>query len=226
MDFENYLPKLLARERAKAMGSLADPRDELRVWAGVSLNWLGDYVNLDWSYREVKTDDILFTGTSPEWNDLLLKRCQRKPTILRDLLAANQGVRETIEADLSSWFHRFPAGEIMLRAGSEEGTWKVLDGMPEFVQAILDGKKKIMAYVPTNEAITKPVCEKHTVYDLIKAYERRGHNEDGYQQLVAGLRLLHREYGNVESLLRDRLNPAKRNMPDDNVGRAIAEVLN
>lgn len=225
MNFDDYLPDLIDRESDKAEQEFKDPRAELRTLAGVNLNWLGDYVDLDWSYREINTDDILFTGTSPEWNDLLLKRCQRKPAELRDLLATDQSVRHIIASGLSDWFRRFSAGEIMLRKGNEDGQWKVLDGMPEFVKAIIAGAKTVTAFVPTNEDSVRPQCEKHTVYDLIKAYERRGHDEAGYQQLVAGLRLLCREYDNVESLLRDRFDPAKRNMPDDDVGRAIAEVL-
>ena len=228
MTMDDYLPTLLKRERKKAAVEFnKNPRHELITLAGALQNWNGDYAgnpDLRWEYRAVETDAIRFTGTGASWNQILIQECKREPARLRELIATNPSIAAQLRTNAEQWLADFGSGEILLRRGNQD-QWKVLDGMNEFVLAVLNDHKSIHAFVTLNEDKVRPRCEPHTVYDFIKAYERHANDDEGLQQLIAGLTLLNREYANVESLLRDRFDPSKRNMPDNGVEKAIAAVL-
>lgn len=136
-------------------------------------------------------------------------------------MEADPSIRARLEKEIAAE----PTPILVRKGPGGGGRPRVLFGMRPFVQAILDGKTEIEVFTPINEDDVRPLCEPHVVYDLIKAYERRGHDEAGFQQLIGGLTLLNREYANVEKLLRERFDPVARNMPDNGVERAIQAVF-
>ncbi len=192
------------------------PEDLLLMLSGASLNWIADFVldeSVAWEKREINVADLYLTGTNPEWNKIIIDRAQRSPEKLKRLMAEDSAVK-TMLSNLV--FDEVP---ILVRV--DDGKLKVLDGMHRVVAAIRDNRKTVSAYIGTPSGNSKPLCEAHVIYDLLRAYQRSIHKDR--QGLIAALRFLKNNYVNVESLLRDRFNAEW--IPDEGVQKVIREVL-
>jgi hypothetical protein len=93
-----------------------------------------------------------------------------------------------------------------MRGPDVNGIYRIFDGMYSFVGAVIKKRKTITAYVPINEDEHLPVCEAHTVYDLIRGFQRHAKDENGKIELYHALKLLARTYENVINLLENRFN--------------------
>jgi hypothetical protein len=221
MDIHQYIESLARHEWDKAMDWTKDnPRERIKVAAGVALNWLGDYVGSEemrWQEQTIAIDNVRFTGTSVEWNEILIDKCQRLPEKFREMVATDPEIATQFAAvrpsDLS----------ILLRRGDQQDTYKVLDGMPALLRAILDGRSTIKAFIPINEDKVLPSCEAHVVYDLIRGCERHARTEEGFRRLQQALVLLCQSYANVPDLLRERFNVER--IKDEQINQVIAASL-
>lgn len=217
---QDYLQKLAKHEAVKAQEILRDPCQQILVQAGVRLNWLGDFfanAKLKWQERVLPISKILFSGTNPAWNKILLTQCRGEVKTFLELLEKKPALRRKFERAAS-----YGKEPILVRRSKVKGKYKVLDGMHRFLRAVLSGQKKIQVYLPVNEKIL-PHCEAHTVYDLIRGFIRNAHDKQGEQELYYGLKLLTRTYGNVSKLLKERFDDA--HVPDPAVQKIIKRVL-
>jgi hypothetical protein len=220
MKFETYLKELASHEREKYEKYLSDPRSTILVFSGVALNWLGDFFanpDIKWVEKTVKVEDVVFTGTNPKMNDILLIKCEEKPDNLVPYLEKNPEDKKYVY-DLASY------GDEPILLRQRDDKYLLLDGTHRFLGAVLQGNKEVRAFVPTNEQEVLPDCEAHTVYDLIRGFRRNARDEEGKKALYYGLKLLKRTYANVETLLRERFNEKyERNKEVQDV---ISKVLN
>lgn len=219
-EFEKYLKSLAEHEEVKARKQL-DVRGRILVSAGVGLNWIGDFAtNPKIKYKKYKVpiEKILFTGTEPEWNKILLEKCERSVAKFRLLVSANVAVRSKFMKEAS-----FGSEPILLRGPDENGFYRVLDGMHRFMGAVLSGKKTVTAYAPINEGKYLPVCEAHVVYDLIRGFQRHAKDERGKFELYHALKLLSRTYGNVIDLLKNRFGA--KHVADEEVQAVISKII-
>ena len=211
---KTYLENLLRNLRARAESRAED--ELLLMYSGALLNWVGDFLTDEgvvWEKRELVLDDLYLTGTGPEWNKIIIDRCERSPEKLRELFTKEPETAEVFKEATSD-----PA-PILVRV--DEGILKVLDGMERVIAAIRDGKTTIEAYVGTLSGKPTPHCEPHVVYDLLRAYQR-GANRDR-EGLITALKFLRGAYTNVDGLLRDRFS--KSWLPDDEIQEIIREAL-
>ncbi|MFA4817416.1 MAG: hypothetical protein WC608_01665 [Parcubacteria group bacterium] len=219
--FEKYLKNLARHEEEKTDNIIKDPRKKIIMHAGVRLNWIVDFIGnkkITWKKTEVPADKILFSGTNPNWNKILINKCKRSVEEFRKLLSKNPAIKNKFKKE--AFFSREP---ILLRAGKEKGTYLVLDGMHRFVGTVLSGREKIEAFIPVNEDKYLPICEEHTVYDLIRGFQRNAYNKKGEKDLHHGLKLLSRTYENVDDLLKNRFDYI--HLPDKKVQKIIKKIL-
>ncbi len=218
--FDKYLKSLAVHERQKS--AHLDPRSTILVNAGIGLNWLGDYLanpKIKFKKVSVPVEKILFTGTEPKWNKILIDRCERSVVKFRTLIEKDERLRKKLTNEAS-----FGKEPILLRGPDEQGMYHVFDGMHRFVGAVLAGKKSIYAYAATNERKHLPVCEAHVVYDLIRGFQRHAKDERGKVELYHALKLLSRTYGNVPDLLKKRFDA--KHVADNDVQEIIKRVIN
>jgi len=219
--FQQYLEELADHEDEKSRSYLTDPRARILVNAGIRLNWIGDFLGnpeIKWEERELPVEKIQFTGSDPFWNKILIEQCNRSVNKFKELIAKNPELKEKFQQTAS-----FGDEIILVRKSEKKGFYKVLDGMHRFVGAVLKGKDKVRVFVPVNEDKHLPVCEAHTVYDLIRGFLRNAKDKEGERQLFYALKLLCRTYANVKSLLKERFN--KNYVNDEKVQRVISKVL-
>ncbi len=219
--FEHYLEKLADHEEKKSKFYLSDSRARILVNAGIRLNWLGDFLanpEIKWEERELPIEKIQFTGTNPEWNKILIDQCERSVNKFRALIARSPELKEKFQQEAS-----FGEEIVLVRKSEEEGFYKVLDGMHRFVGAVLENKEKIKVFLPLNEDEHLPICEAHTVYDLIRGFIRNAKDKEGEKELYYALKLLCRTYGNVRQLLKERFN--ENYVFDKKVQEIIQKVL-
>jgi len=95
--------------------------------------------------------------------------------------------------------------------------------MHRFVGAVIEKQKTVTAYVPINEDKHLPICEAHTVYDLIRGFQRHAKDDNGKIELYYALKLLARTYENVIDLLENRFNFTY--VADDEVQEIIKKVI-
>jgi hypothetical protein len=221
-EFDTYLANLAQHEREKSRSLTSDPRNEILVNAGVRLNWLGDFFanpSIVWVKQTFDVNYIQFTGTNLEWNEILIKKCNRNPNEFIELINQHEEQRKKFENE-SSFDPNIP---ILVRKSDAVGKYKVLDGMHRFVGCILEGQITIEAYFSENEDNILPWCEPHVVYDLIRGYIRNAADEEGEKDLYHGLKLLLRAYGNVMDLLMNRFNTEY--VDNEKVQKVIKKVL-
>lgn len=219
--FQNFLKNLAHHEEEKSKDFLTDPRQVILVNAGIRLNWLGDFFanpTIKWEEKELPLEVILFTGTSLDWNRILLDRCEKKVEKFLELMASDEALRRKFRSEAS-----FGEEIILVRKGEKEGTYKVLDGMKRFVGHVLEGKETISVYLPVNEDDCLPICEAHVVYDLLRAFRRHARDEKGKEQLYQALSFLLRTYANVRQLLSVRFGPEREQ--DEELQEVITKVL-
>lgn len=213
-----YLQGLVEAQKRKVEGCQA-PAELLVMWAGASLNWLGDLFTdptVAWTKEAITIDALTLTGTGPEWNAVVIGRAERSPAKLREILASEPEAR-ALFAD-ASW------SDIPILARVDaDGSLKVLDGMHRAIAGIRDGHPSIVAWIARRAegAPPKPSCEPHVVYDLLRAYQI-GANRDR-AGLVAALRFVKGAYGNAEGLMRVRFGPEW--VPNAELQSILAEAL-
>lgn len=216
-EFEKYIKRLAEHEIEK---SKLGPREKILVYAGVHLNWIGDYLaNPKIKYRKLvlPTKKILFSGTSPDWNKILIDKCGRRVENFQKLIARDPKMKSKFAKE--AVYDNTP---ILVRGRDEKGYYRVVDGMHRFVAAVMQKKKSISAYAPVKKNYL-PYCEAHVIYDLIRGYARHTKDRKGEKELYYALKLLARTYGNVAELLKNRFG--KKYLSDKNVQKIIQKVL-
>ena len=210
-----YLERLASHLRTKVESSQTT-LELLIMLSGASLNWISDLVtdeNILWTKEELPLKSLYLTGTTPEWNEIVIDKCQRSPLILGKLMEADSQIAKLF-CDA-----KFVSEPILVRLDEEK--LKVLDGMHRVIAAIRDKRETIFAFVAKSKGIPAPKCEPHVVYDLLKPYIR-GMNRDK-DGLIISLRFLRKSYVNVEDLLKNRFN--KTWIPSDEIQEIIQESL-
>ncbi|MCL5795154.1 MAG: hypothetical protein M1338_02255, partial [Patescibacteria group bacterium] len=149
---------------------------------------------------------------------ILIGKCQRSIEKFRELIKNNPKIRKQFESKAA-----FDDTAILVRNSDKKGYYRVLDGMHRFIGAILSNKKTIQIYLPINEKECLPVCEAHTVYDLIRAFERNTNDKEGEKELYYALKLLSRTYSNVKGLLSRRFN--KNYVHNEDVQKIIQKII-
>lgn len=211
-----YLNELIEEERRKFEMD-ATPLEKLVVYSGTTMNWISDFIldpGISWRKEELPIDELYLTGTTPEWNKIIIEDAARNPQLLRNLLASKSEVRALFGS--ASWNEK----PILFR--KDENRNKVFDGMNRVIAGILDGRTQISAYIGELIApIYQPVCEPHVVYDLLRSYFRTINTDRN--GLLAALRFLRKSYANVDTLLKHRFNFS--GIPDEEIQRIIQEAL-
>lgn len=219
-DFEKYIQDLADHEDEKSKSSF-DPRKKILVNAGIRLNWIGDFLanpNIEYRKIGVPINRVLFTRTTPEWNKVLIDRCERSVEKFQELIKQDKNIKKRFAEEAS-----FGNELILMRGPDEKGFYRVFDGMHRFVGAVIKNRKTVSAYVSINEDKHLPVCEAHTVYDLIRGFQRHAKGEAGKTELYHALKLLARTYENVLELLENRFNFTY--VADDEVQEIIKKVI-
>lgn len=219
-DFEKYIEDLADHEDEKSK-SFLDPRKRILVNAGIRLNWIGDFLanpNIKYKKTEVSINQVLFTGTTPDWNKVLIDKCERSVGKFQELIKQDEKIKKRFTQEAS-----FGNEPILMRGPDEKGFYRVFDGMHRFVGAVIESRKTVTTYVPINEGEHLPVCESHTVYDLIRGFQRHAKDDNGKTELYHALKLLARTYENVIELLETRFNSTY--VADDEVQEIIKRVI-
>ncbi len=215
---EEYLKGLVEAQK-QHIENYQTPIELLVMWSGAALNWIGDAFtdpHTVWSKENLVVHELTLTGTNPEWNEVIIKRAEKSPVKLKQLMSEDDTVAKMFAT--AEW-HEAP---ILVRA-DEAGKLKIFDGMHRVVAAIRDGREEVTAWVARRNTTVpfKPACEPHVIYDFLRAYQL-GSNKDR-QGLIAALKFLKQAYGNVEHLLKERFGPAW--IPDNELQEIIAEAL-
>lgn len=220
-DFEQYLQELANHEEKKAQQTMS-AREKILLYAGFQLNWMGDLLsNPKIKYKQITVplEEILFTGTNPEWNKILIDKCEKSVTKFQKLLEENPEMKEKFSQEAS-----FGDESILIIKQEGEKKYKVFDGMHRFVGAAIKHRKTISAYTPESSINELPICEAHTIYDLIRGYQRNAQDEQGKKELYHALKLLSRTYKNVVKLLETRFDES--HLPDEEVQKIIKKIIN
>ena len=209
----------LARHEEEKVKDEQNSRQQILMYAGARLNWIGDYMgnpDIEWREEELELDQIEFTGN----DEFLIETCKRSPKEFQELVLADNELKQMYEQ-----FASYGAETILVRDSDHDFVkYKILDGIHRVIGAALSGKKTIKAMVPLNEKDCLPICEAHVIYDLIRGYLRNRKTEDGRIELYHGLKLLINTYANVHDLLENRFN--KNYVNNDEVQVIIEKVLN
>lgn len=199
-ELRGLLVDLVRNHQEKAHERFGDVGEELLMYSGVLLNWVGEWLtdpSVHWEKRALRLEALTLTGTNPTWNAVIIDRARRDPRQLRELLRDPEIVRLFERAQWS------PV-PILVRVDPQDGEkLKVLDGMKRTIAAIRDGRDTIEAWIGTRTSPTCPRIEAHVVYDLLRAAQQgRGSLDD----LRAALRFLLQAYGNTRDLLEHRFS--------------------
>ncbi|GBE16243.1 hypothetical protein BMS3Abin15_00055 [bacterium BMS3Abin15] len=220
-EFKKYIKKFESHEKSNLEKIIKDPQEKIIMYSGARLNWIGDYLGnkkIKWIKKTLPIKKILFTGTNPDWNEILIDTCRGSVAKFRKLIESDRSIKNKFKKEAS-----FGSNPILVRKGDKKATYKVLDGMHRLVGAVLSKKSTIEVFISTNENKYLPLCEAHTIYDLIRGYVRNARDKRGEKELYHALKLLSRTYGNVEELLRKRFN--YKWVPDKDVQKIIRRVL-
>jgi hypothetical protein len=218
--FEKYLQNL-ANHESERNKLFLDSREKILVNAGIRLNLIGDFISnpkIKYKLKSIPINRVLFTGTNPSWNKILIDQCEESVEKFQTLIKSNLAIKKRFLKEAS-----FGDEPILMRGADENGLYHVFDGMHRFVGAVLKNKKTISAYVPINEDKHLPVCEAHIVYDLIRGFQRQAKDQQGKRELYCALKLLARTYENVVNLLKNRFS--FKYVPDKDVQKIIEKVI-
>ena len=177
-DFPNDYLIGLEENLSQKVKESCDVSERILMYSGARLNWIGEYLNdesINWTLETLPINSLFLTGTNPEWNEITIKRAERSPAKLRELLKDPQ-VAKVFE---NSKFVDIP---ILIRKEGEQ--LKILDGMNRTIAALRDGLTEIRAYVGTRTGDPMPEVEPHVVYDFLRAYEQRGGDEQDRKSVV------------------------------------------
>lgn len=199
----NFPDKDYLEGLAKHLEKKAGERDSVSrilTSSGALLNSIGDFIadkNIRWERKEIDINNLWLTGTNPEWNEIIIKICERSPQKLREYIQTNASAKKLFRDVV------FSEEPILVRY--EEEKYKTLDGMHRVVAGIRDGREKILAFIAYPEGNFAPACEPHVVYDIIRAYQRKLNTNK--EELICALRFLRKSYSNIDTLLRERFSP-------------------
>ena len=112
---------------------------------------------------------------------------------------------------------------ILMRGPDESGFYRLIYGMHRFVGAVIEKRTTVTTYISINEGERLPVCEAHTVYDLVRGFQRHAKDENGKTELYYALKLLARTYENVIELLENGFNSTY--VPDEEAQEIIKKVI-
>lgn len=216
MDFDQFLENLASHEKEKVTKE-QDDRQKILMYGGARLNWLGDYLanpNIKWEERDIEIDKIEFTGS----DKFLIDVCARSPKKFRELVLNDPELKVKYTKIASDGDET-----IIVRCSDQPNKFKILDGIHRLMGVALADKKTVKALFPINEDEVLPICEAHTIYDLIRGFVRHRKNEVGETELYHGLKLLLNAYANTRDLLENRFS--KNYVNDDKVQEIIQKVL-
>lgn len=219
-EFNSYLQDLASHESFKTNTTL-DSRQKILVNAGVQLNWMGDFLanpKIEYQRLEVPLNKIQFTATEPEWNEILMIKCDASIQKFQDLILADETLKEKFNQEAS-----FGEEPILLVGPNNQGFYRPFDGMHRLVGAAINRKETISAYVQIKENDHLPICEAHVIYDLIRGFQRNAKDNQGKIELYHALKLLARTYENVISLLKNRFGPER--IHDEDVQEVLKSVI-
>jgi hypothetical protein len=211
---KNYLEEL-AHHLEKKVGE-RDSISRILASSGALLNSIGDFIadkNIRWEKKEMNINDLWLTGTNPEWNEIIIKICERSPEKLRGYIKNNAFAKNLFSEVI------FSEEPILVRYDEEK--YKILDGMHRVVAGIRDGRERIFTFVAYPKGNFTPSCEPHVVYDIIRAYQRK--LNPNKEELICALRFLRKSYANVGSLLRERFSIEW--LPDEEMQEIFKVVL-
>lgn len=217
IELRDLLPDLVRNHQKKARERFTDLGEELLMYSGVLLNWVGEWItdpSVRWEKRVVRVDDLTLTGTNPTWNAVVIDHAHREPRQLRELFRDSEIVRLFEGVQWSSV-------PILVRVNLQDGEkLKVLDGMKRTIAAIRDGRDMIEAWIGRRTDPARPCIEPHVIYDILRAAQQgRGSLDD----LRAALRFLLQTYGNTRNLLKHRFNSEW--LRDSKLNALVQEVL-
>ncbi len=210
---EEYLRDLEENHKKKVDQSLSIV-ERLLMYSGARMNWVGEYINdesIRWHLEKIPVNSLTLTGTTPQWNTIIIDRAEKSPSKLRELLK---------EPRIAAIFANSQYIDIPILVRKDEDKLKVLDGMNRTIAAIRDGIPEIRAYVGVREGKPTLIVEPHVIYDFIRAFQRRGGNGEDFK---AGLRFLVNSYSNARDVLTKRLGPEW--IKDEKIQTIIREVI-
>lgn len=206
---------ILAQEKEKFEGTHTE-LEQLLTYSSSAMNWIADMIldpGMRWERKSLSVDTLYLTGTTPEWNKVILEQCERSPRKLRELFVTDPNMRSVFAAATGS------SVPILIRF--DEGLNKVFNGMHRAIAAIRDGQETIEAVIGYSPEKFRTVCEPHVVYDLLRPYIRKLNSDRA--GLIAALRYLRKCYVNVDELLRQRFS--FDGIPNEEIQAIIQEVL-
>jgi hypothetical protein len=221
--FQKYLSDLAEVEKTKAEAAeMKTSEGKILTYGGVKLNWLGDFFGnpkIKWEQKTLSINQILFSGTGPDWNEILIRQCERQPQKFQELVGKDPKLKNKFWQKVKN-VDEIP---ILVRIADENPKkFQVLDGMHRFIKTVMENKKELRVYVPINEKKYLPVCERHTIYDLIRGFIRNAHDKAGEKELYFSLKLLARTYSNVVTDLKERFN---QNWVRDEKAQAVIQKV-
>ena len=213
---KKYLEGLAKNHKEKVEEWFQDPADRILMYSGSLLNWVGEKINdegINWKLEIVPLKKIIMTGTSPEWNKITLEKAERNPIKLRKLFE-DEHMKDIFKKS------KFADVPILIRE-TEEGEYKVLDGMNRVIAAARDGINEVRAYIGRDTGKSQAKIEPHVIYDLIRGFQLRGGSEEDFK---ASIRFLVNTYSNTKDLLENRFNIDW--VGDEKVQKLIKEAIN
>lgn len=175
------------------------PLEKILVFSGVSMNWQADFLldeTVKWQKKRLKLESLYLTGTNPEWNAIIIDKCQRSPKKFREFLKSKPEAKKIFSKA------KFSAYPILVRV--EDGKMKVFDGMNRVIASLRDGRKDISVWIAKSSNSPKPKIEPHVIYDFLRSYHRKINTDR--RELITALKFLRKSYSNVDRLLKERFN--------------------
>lgn len=213
---DEFLKDLANHEEKKKIKELS-ARQRIIMFSGVGLNSIGDYVGnpkMKWEEKDLLLEEIEFTGL----DKFILEECGRSPIRFREKVLQDEDLKIKYEKEASNGDE-----PILVRKSPKPDKHRLVDGVHRLIGAALDGQETIKAMVPLNEGEILPICEAHTIYDLIRGFIRHRQIKEGEIELYYGLKLLLNTYANTRDLLKNRFNINYVN--DEKVQTIIKKVL-
>jgi len=206
----------LIDELVEKADTTQDPLEKLISHSNASMNWVSDYLmdeTVRWKKKTLKVDNLYLTGTNPQWNEIIINRCERSPKKLRELIKSDKKIAKLFKDAKTK------TTPILVRY--DDTKYKLFDGMHRTVAAIRDGKKTINAYIAYPSKSPQIKCDPHIIYDLLKVYHKKITTDR--KGLITSLRYLRKSYANVDDLLVNRFNISY--VPSEEIQEIIREAL-
>ncbi|HPN67413.1 MAG TPA: hypothetical protein PLZ62_02040 [bacterium] len=198
MKLPEKIIKQLALEHADIFADDYDDRQKLAVYSEARLNWVNAIISddyYDWEQEELLIANLQLTGTIPEYNKIIIDKCERSPVKFAaylkrencyDLFVCNNKSNETILIEY------------------RDGKYYVLHGMYHVIKLIINGQDKLTAWIGHNSfQIKKPNVEPSVAYFFLREYRRGTIPQKEKEHLLETLRLIYQYTNNGPRLLGD-----------------------